>query len=110
MSARYDKKLGFEQGPGAEMMAQRGHVAPSIGRVGSRVPSKSRGMQRTSGAFDAQLVPLGDAPKLLSDGASAAIRHGEAASHQAAFREADALLRETHRKSLTEPLALMTRS
>jgi acetyl-CoA acyltransferase len=66
MNARYNH-LGFEQGAGAEMMAQRWGLTREQLDEYSLASHKKAAAATDAGAFDRQLVPVPAAPDLLAD-------------------------------------------
>ncbi|MCH6470734.1 thiolase family protein [Sinomonas terrae] len=66
MNARYHH-AGFEQGPGAEMMAERWGLARGALDEFSLGSHTKAAAATDSGAFDRQLIPVPAAPELLSD-------------------------------------------
>ncbi|MEC3853111.1 thiolase family protein [Paenarthrobacter ureafaciens] len=66
MNSRYNN-VGFEQGPGAEMMAKRWGLSREQLDEYSLASHAKAAAGVDSGAFDRQLVPVPAAPDLLSD-------------------------------------------
>jgi acetyl-CoA acyltransferase len=66
MSSRYPGAT-FEQGPGAEMMAQRSGLSRSQLDEFALESHRKAAAATDAGAFDTQLAPLDSAPRLLAD-------------------------------------------